>query len=507
MRPDEVYAILKGKIVKLSEKVDGIPTPLTYKGSVDAVENLPANPGIGWMYNISQKSIYGEAGINVAWTGTEWDSLGPIIDMSTYLTKEDAGKTYQTKGNYLESVPQATESSVGGITAKAKTTESMEAAVDPETGRMYVPDNHTPVDEGLKNPGEAADAKATGDAIAPHEIWYEGVDLTVKFADEIAQYSDAWQWIRARIKAGNFSGIHVADYIPWTSTDGKVVKSCVLGINTYKRYGDSEVPNHIDFISKDLWPVLHVMNPVNFNNGVIPIETLSGDGATTEFVLANEMAAISSITVDGTAVTDYTYDVDTHTVTFASAPAASTNNITVTGKGSEYPWLSCDLYLYLNSLKGHVPNGTGTNPRVKLVDYTNDGVWSKMPEALKNVIVTKRVLLPKRYSASGVLSSDNSWGWENAGKLWIPSEMEVYGTAVWGNSGYGTGGFVQYPYFKCNMRRVKGLGDGGGRGNWRLLSASAGSTSSFAYVSYAGLAYSTIASYAWIGEPVCFRIS
>lgn len=165
MRPDEVYAILKGKIVKLSEKVDGIPAPLTYKGSVDAVENLPANPGIGWMYNISQKSIYGEAGMNVAWTGTEWDSLGPIIDMSPYLTKEDAGKTYQTKGNYLESVPQATESSVGGITAKAKTTESMEAAVDPETGRMYVPDNHTPVDAGLKNPGEAADAAATGKAV------------------------------------------------------------------------------------------------------------------------------------------------------------------------------------------------------------------------------------------------------------------------------------------------------------------------------------------------------
>ena len=165
MRPDEVYAILKGKIVKLSEKVDGIPTPLTYKGSVSAVENLPASPEIGWMYNISQKSIYGEAGMNVAWTGTEWNSLGPIIDMSPYLTKEDAGKTYQPKGNYLESVPQATESSVGGITAKAKTTESMEAAVDPKTGRIYVPDNHTPVDEGLKNSGEAADAAATGKAI------------------------------------------------------------------------------------------------------------------------------------------------------------------------------------------------------------------------------------------------------------------------------------------------------------------------------------------------------
>ena len=92
MRPDEVYAILKGKIVKLSEKVENIPIPLTYKGSVDTVENLPANPQIGWMYNISQKSIYGEAGMNVAWTGTEWDPLGSAVDMSLYMTKEDGAK-------------------------------------------------------------------------------------------------------------------------------------------------------------------------------------------------------------------------------------------------------------------------------------------------------------------------------------------------------------------------------------------------------------------------------
>ncbi|MGN0735210.1 MAG: hypothetical protein ACI4LP_05255 [Anaerovoracaceae bacterium] len=337
--------------------------------------------------------------------------------------------------------------------------------------------------------------------------YYEGVDLTQKFALEIAQYSDAWQWIRARIKSGNFAGIHVADYIPWTTTDGKKIKSCVAGINTYKRYGDSETPNHIDFISKDLWPIKHVMNPVNFNNGVIPIETLSGDGSTTDFVLTNEMAAISKVTVDGTDTTEYTYDVDSHTISFAAAPASGSGNITVTGKGSEYPWLSSDLYLYLNSLKGHVPNGTGKNPPVKLVDYTNDGVWSKMPDALKNVIVTKRALLPKRYSASGAVSSDNSWGWENMGKLWIPSEMEVYGTAVWGNSGYGTGGFVQYPYFNCNMRRVKGLGDGGGRYYWWLVSALAGYTSDFANVYNYGIASTTGASNPWIGAPVCFRIS
>ena len=336
---------------------------------------------------------------------------------------------------------------------------------------------------------------------------YDGVDLTKKFADEIAQYSDVWQWIKARIKAKNYAGLHVHDYIPWTTKDGKKIKSCIAGINTYKRYGDSETPDHIDFISKDLWPVLHVMSPVNYNNGVIPIENLSGDGTKTAFVLTNEMAGIATVTVGGTATTAYSYDADTHTITFETAPAAGTNNIVVTGTSSEYPWLSSDLYLYLNSLKGHVPAGTSKNPPVKLVDYTNDGVWSKMPDELKAVIVTKRALLPKRYSASGVLSNNNSWGWENMGKLWIPSEMEVYGCGVWGNNGFDKGGFVQYPIFDCNMARVKGLGDGGGRHAWWLISASAGNTTAFCFVASNGYANSHYASNTWIGAPVCFRIS
>ena len=336
---------------------------------------------------------------------------------------------------------------------------------------------------------------------------YEGTNLAEKFKDEIANYSDIWQWIKARIKAENFAGIHVNDFIRWQTTDNKWIESRVAGINTYKGCGDREVPNHIDFISKDLWPVLHVMNPVNYNNGIIPIENLSGDGTKTVFILANEMAAIASVTIGGTATTAYTYDVDTHTITFTDAPAAGTNNIVVTGTGSEYPWLASDLYLYANSLKGHVAGGTSKTSPVKLVDYTKDGIWSKLPEALKTVIVTKRALLPRRYSASGVLSNNNSWGWQDMGKLWIPSEIEVYGHGVWANNGYDKGGFAQYPIFNCNMRRVKGLGDGGDRNHWWLISAYAGTTSGFCDVYTSGYADNYGASSIWVGLPVCFRIT
>ena len=45
---------------------------------------------------------------------------------------------------------------------------------------------------------------------------YKGRNLVTVFASEIAKYSDEWAWIRARIKAANYEGIYVGDYIPVT---------------------------------------------------------------------------------------------------------------------------------------------------------------------------------------------------------------------------------------------------------------------------------------------------
>ena len=56
---------------------------------------------------------------------------------------------------------------------------------------------------------------------------YPGVDLTSKFAEEIAGYTDPGAWIRARIRANNFDGIHVNDYIPFTTTNGLKFKARV----------------------------------------------------------------------------------------------------------------------------------------------------------------------------------------------------------------------------------------------------------------------------------------
>ena len=50
---------------------------------------LPLSPEIGWVYNIESESIYGQAGMNVAWNGTLWDPLGPVVDTSQFLKENE----------------------------------------------------------------------------------------------------------------------------------------------------------------------------------------------------------------------------------------------------------------------------------------------------------------------------------------------------------------------------------------------------------------------------------
>ena len=88
----KVYAILKRQISDMEVKLN---SPVRYRGTVATADLLPLNPDIGDMYNIESKSIYGEAGMNVAWNGVVWDTMGAPIDMSLYLTKEEAEAVIQ----------------------------------------------------------------------------------------------------------------------------------------------------------------------------------------------------------------------------------------------------------------------------------------------------------------------------------------------------------------------------------------------------------------------------
>ncbi len=303
----------------------------------------------------------------------------------------------------------------------------------------------------------------TAAAIQIADRIYQGVDLTKKFSSEISHYSDVWTWIQARIKAGNFKGIHVGDYIPFQTTAGTVSTNSITaltynaqiaGIDTYYGYGDTAIAHHIDFITKEVVPVEIKWNPTDNNNGT-----------STE----------------------------------------------------QHPWLSSAAYAWLNGVNNY--STSAYNNVAHGLSNEGKGMISRLPTSLQNVIITKRQLLEKRYSASGLLTSSNGWDWCNMGKLWLPHEIEVYGCQVWSAAfpdtsvqAWASMGAVQYPLFACtggkSHNRIKPLaGQSGSRSVWWLSAVRGGASTDVCDVGSNGYADSNVATQAGSRVPLCFRIA
>ena len=100
---------------------------MTYQGSVDNYSDLPANPQVGYSYNIknADKEHGINAGDNVVWNGEDWDNLGGAVDMSLFA---ELGKdvkfntvtattfTGNLKGN-ADTATKATQDADGNVIA------------------------------------------------------------------------------------------------------------------------------------------------------------------------------------------------------------------------------------------------------------------------------------------------------------------------------------------------------------------------------------------------------
>lgn len=95
----------------------------------------------------------------------------------------------------------------------------------------------------------------------------EGRNLTVVFADEISNYSNAWEWIQARLDAHDLDDLRAGDYIQITLTTNEVVEMQIAGINTYVGIFSGAVKPMIDWISRDCLATTHNWNATNVNNG------------------------------------------------------------------------------------------------------------------------------------------------------------------------------------------------------------------------------------------------
>ena len=241
------------------------------------------------------------------------------------------------------------------------------------------------------------------------------------------ELSESWASLNGRIRAGDFSGLHIGDFKTITLTTGEVVVMELAGIDQYYKCGDAQIGHHADFISRDCLTGGRRMNEANNNNGT---------------------------------------------------------------EAEKSPWLASELYQVLN-------------------DETT-GIYAKLPSDLKPYIITKRALLEERYSSAGSVATDTGWAWKNMGKLWLPTEVEVFGHHTWSEPGYGTGGGgcnLQYPIFMGGAKHIiKGDGNGGSRCDWWEASAYRADATYFCSVYGGGYAHIYHASYAGGRAPLCFRI-
>ena len=174
-----------------------------------------------------------------------------------------------------------------------------------------------------------------------------------------------------------------------------------------------------------------------------------------------------------------------HIAFVASAPIAVSSSYDGVANSSYLPWN-----------KTNTNQGTADVKNPYLCSQLKG--WEKafeacLPEGLTKYLLTQRVLLEERYSASGALNDSNSWSWQDIGKVFSLSEMEVYGCPVWGTKGYSVGFDCQWDLFRDTAHRVNG-----NRYNWWLRSVMGGSSSNVCYVYNNGTATYTSAANVWV---------
>jgi len=320
-------------------------------------------------------------------------------------------------------------------------------------------------------------AKAVYSTVSPlvtnHNWLYDGRDLSTIFT--VAQ-------LVAAVRAADWTNIRIGDYWPITLT------------GTFRDYGYYTCPTSTNYYSNTGLTTLvgqtsmaYRATYVNSTYCSISISSTTyyvSTAACTEYyerTLSNATFKMEVAGID----TYYNYG-DTavpHHIDFISRDCLAGNllyNATDTNSGA---FIGSALFATLNN---------GTNGLVKL-----------LPADLAAVIIRKRGLTEIKTGATA-----SNWAWNDMGKLWLPTEREVWGQDVWSEHNFGGGLAMQYPIFKDSSRHIfKGNGNGGFRCGWWGASSVAGSATYFCYVPIDGFASRASAINVNVRVPLCFRIA
>ena len=354
----KVYAILKRQISDMEAKLN---SPVRYRGTVATADLLPLNPDIGDMYNIESKSVYGEAGMNVAWNGVVWDTMGAPIDMSLYFTKEEAEAVIQRLvTEYFEKNPvkpgatteqaQQIEQNKEDITSLKAETSSLNEDIDnlssSKISKFYATnngENHL----ADSDDGKIADMMVYGRSEQKSTTGAQLFDMSTAFAGWVGD--DGTPRNDGTIgKADNI----VSDYIP---VESNTVYACNNNNNVFvweydssktliksdgqlnsENFTSSETAKYIVFaVSYSSAQTPDYIKTIMFNKGssVLPWEPYTGGQPSPSPDYPQEIKSVVNPTVkvtneDGLKVQSVTLN----NITLNAIPVSSGGNVTINGQ-------------------------------------------------------------------------------------------------------------------------------------------------------------------------------
>lgn len=318
---------------------------------------------------------------------------------------------------------------------------------------------------------------------------YGGNDLSEEFSTAEA--------LHTAIAAGDFSKIHIGDYFPVTLNGSykDFARFTVPSGTTY--YTDAALTTEGGTTEADLEGEYQSATAIKFKVSGTDVYASISDctAGFTKSMNANvklEVAAINPYLRHGDTELTAQHILLCSRDCLPPTLQYRCNNSVWYDTTQVNPWRGSALWETLNNADDGI---------IKLLEATSLGAYIFKGPNNKGM----RAMLATMAAGAG---SPTNWAWTDRGRLFLPTEREVYGAPAWGNAGgYEAGDlYNQWPIFAGSARHImKGAGDGGGRSNWWLGTAYSAAT--FAYVSYYGYAYATAAAYTNIRVPLCFLLT
>ena len=324
---------------------------------------------------------------------------------------------------------------------------------------------------------------------------FGGNDLSEEFENAAA--------LHAAIAAGDFSKIHVGDYYPVTLNGNYTdfARYTVPSGVTY--YSEAALTTEVDTTDAAYEGEYQSATAIKFKIGSTDYYAAIGD-----CVQGYEKSMNALVKCEVAAINPYLRFGDTeltaqHILMCSRDCLPPTlqyrcSNSVWCDTSQTNPWRGSHLWKTLNDDDATSYTGKGI---IKLLTATALGPY--VFKGPNNKGMRARVATMAAGAASPTAAE-----WIDRGRLFLPTEREVYGSPAWGNAGGNEAGslYNKWPIFDGTGRHIiKGAGDEGGLSRWWLETAY--SATAFALVSSNGIAGNYSAANTTIRVPLCFLLT